>query len=97
MISEIFNELEKSEKPVAKVFFKNENTKIIAIGLKKGIELANHTAPNLAKILVIKGSINYVSHQTNIVLNHLDSFDISLKEVHKVIGNENSIFLLILN
>ena len=97
MISEIFNELKKSEKPVVKVFFKNESTKIIAIGLKKGVELADHSAPNLAKILVIKGNISYISHQTNIVLNHLDSFDIPLKEVHKVIGNENSIFLLILN
>jgi quercetin dioxygenase-like cupin family protein len=97
MITEIEKELANSDKPIVKIFFKNEGSKIVAIGLKKGVELANHTAPNFAKILVIKGAVNYISDNSNIVLNCLESFDIPLKEVHKVIGIESSIFLLILH
>lgn len=97
MIQTIKKELPESTKPIMKKILENEKTKIIGVGLKKGVEIAHHKAPSFAKIIVMQGAINYISEERNMILNHLDEFDIPLDETHKVIGLDDAIFLLIIH
>ncbi|MFZ1497954.1 MAG: hypothetical protein WAS72_12910 [Saprospiraceae bacterium] len=94
ILQEINQNLQISDKPVTKVLIKNDKTRLLAIGLKKGVEMANHKAPSFARIYVIKGRIKYISDTNNVELSYLDEHEIPLEEVHRVVGLENSIFLL---
>lgn len=97
MIKDIKSQLEGSDKPIVQSILKKADVKIMAIGLREKVELADHTAPSHAKIIVIQGKINYISKARNIMLSPLDEFDIPLQEVHKVIGIEDAIFLLVIH
>lgn len=96
MLKNIYSRLSESEQPIVQVMIKEELLKVLAIGLKKDVELADHVAPGHAKIVVIQGQIKYISKERALMLSSLDELDIPLEEVHKVVGIEDAIFLVII-
>lgn len=97
MLKDLIEKLPNSDKPLTKVLLKNENTKVIAVGLKKGVVLNDHKAPGATKLIVVKGEIKYTTVQNEIVLRLFDEYDIPLEEIHRVEGLQDSLFLLLVN
>lgn len=89
-------EIKTSKKPIIKVIQKNDCFKVMAIGLNKGGVLKKHKAPNNAKLLIIKGMVNYVSEREKICLESLDEYAIPESELHELVAIEASICLLII-
>ena len=55
MITEVAENLKISDQPVIKKIHDENGTKIMAIGLARGVELEEHVALCKAKILVVQG------------------------------------------
>ena len=104
MIEDIYSELEKNKGPLAKIYHKGKDFRMIALGLKKGIILKEHKSPSLKEnvdpknvlLIVVKGKVNYKSERRNVVLNTYDKLEIPNNELHSVEGLEDSISLLII-
>lgn len=102
MIKQI--ELESSKAPIAKVFHKGEDFRIISLGLKRGIILKEHKPPSLKQnidpknvvLIVVKGKVKFKSDRRNVLMNIFDKIEIQIDELHSVEGIEDSILLLIL-
>lgn len=97
MIQGVIEELTTSNTPIMKPYYEHDGTKIIAVGLKKGVVLEKHTAPCKAQILIIKGAVIFKTEDGDTSLQTYDSFDISLALEHEVIGETDAVFLLILS
>lgn len=97
MIQDIAIALSSSTAPITKAYYENDKTKIIAIGLKKDVVLAKHTAPSKAQILIIQGAVTFRTATFSKSINTYETFEIPLEVVHEVIGDTDSIFLLILS
>lgn len=97
MLKDILEKLPHSDKPLTTLLLKNENTKVIAVGLKKGVVLNNHKAPGTTKLIVVKGEVKYTTAHKEIVLQLFDEYDIPLEEIHRVEGLQDSLFLLLVN
>ncbi len=85
-----------SDKPVVEKIYQADGSKLIAIGMKKGVVLADHKAPSKAKIMVIKGEIDFNTETNSIRLAVSDSLDIPLDVTHSVEAYEDALFLLLL-
>ena len=104
MINQIELDLENSKAPIAKVFHKGEDFRIISIGLKRGIILKEHKPPSLKHnidpknviLIVIKGKVLFKSDRRNVKMDIYDKIEIQIDELHSVEGIEDSILLLIL-
>ena len=59
MMTEVAEKLKKSNAPVVKEVYNENGTKILAIGLGRGVTLAEHVAPCKAKLLVVQGEIDF--------------------------------------
>jgi len=105
MINQIIQSLDESTGPIAKVFHKGNNFRIISLGLKKGVLLKEHKPPSLKEnhlpdnviLIVIKGKAHYKSKTRNVIMNTFDKLEIPIDELHSVEGIEDSILLLILS
>ncbi len=97
MLKEVAEKLKNSNTPVMQKIHTNNGTKLIAFGLKKGVALAEHTAPSKAKIIMVQGEVDFNMKQESYRLATLDTYDIPLKEKHAVVGVEDAIFLLLLS
>lgn len=97
LLNEVSEKLKTSDRPVLKKIFSANGTNLIAIGLKKGVELKEHTAPSKAKLMVIQGVIDFHINEKTLRFNVQDTFEIPLKVKHAVVGVEDAIFLLILS
>ncbi len=94
------NDIEKasilSDTPVVKNIFNTDGSKLIAIGMKCGVILKEHIAPCKAKLMVIKGEIDFNTQTESRRLATYDSYDIPLDMPHSVEAYEDALFLLML-
>lgn len=97
MLKDLIEKLPHSDKPLTTILLKNENTKVIAVGLKKGVMLNDHKAPGATKLIVVKGEIKYTTAHKEIVLQLFDEYDIPLEEIHRVEGLQDSVFMLLVD
>ncbi len=95
-MKKISEEIKKSAEPIIKVIRKNDGFKVMAIGLNKGVILKKHKAPENAKLLIIKGTVSYVSEREKVCLETFDEYNIPVGELHELIAIEASICLLII-
>jgi quercetin dioxygenase-like cupin family protein len=86
----------QAEAPVVEAIFKAEGSKVIAIGMKRGVVLHKHTAPSKAKLLVIKGEVDFNTENQSKRLALYDTYDIPLEVTHSVEAYEDALFLLLL-
>ncbi|UXP31632.1 hypothetical protein N6H18_14885 [Reichenbachiella agarivorans] len=92
----IWQELQTADKPVVKVLHKTDKTKIVGVGLKKGVMLAEHLTKVPTKMIVIEGQIQYSQKGEETILSKLDEWDIPVEVLHEVLGLENSLFVLMM-
>jgi len=96
-IKEIIKEIDHTSKPITTVISKSDCSKLIAIGLGKGVLLKKHKAPGQTKLIVIKGQIEYRVEEHVRLFSALDEYQIPLEEVHSVLGIDDCVFLLSIN
>lgn len=96
MLQEVAQKLQSSDSPVTQEIYNHQGTKLIAIGLKAGVELAEHTAPSKATLIMIQGEVDFNIKDESYRFAPLDTYDIPLKVKHAVVGIEDAIFLLLL-
>lgn len=96
VLREVLNSAVQTDKPVLKPLVTTTDTKIIAIGLKKGVILKEHTAPSTAQLTVIKGKVNYITPNYEKLLECYDTHDIIFNEPHSLEAEEDSLCLLVL-
>ncbi|MFY0643377.1 MAG: hypothetical protein JXR19_02815 [Bacteroidia bacterium] len=94
-LNDVVSQMELSERPITHLIHKSDSSKIIAIGLKKGVSLNEHKSPGPANIVVIKGAISYKANSKLVELRTYDEFQIPIDEIHSVTGIENAVFLLV--
>lgn len=93
-IQEILNELEQSDHPVAKKMSHQGQSRILAIGFRKGMTLKDHRARETATLLVLQGELVYREAGNDTIIRAFEEFPISPGVTHAVFANENSICLL---
>lgn len=94
-LQDILLEAQSTDKPVAKVFINNQGTKVLAIGLGKGVVLKTHKTAFVSKLIVLVGKVTYTEQNQQIELNALDSHDIPVQVLHELSAQELSICLLV--
>ena len=94
VIKEILEKLKTTEKPVARMFYKGGQSKIIFIGFNKGMRLDHHKAQLPTILLVITGQVTFIDSQQKKVLNQYDELNIPIDIIHEVIAMEDSICML---
>ena len=97
MLTEVAHSLKTSDRPIIKKILDKNGTKIMAIGLGRGVELAEHVAPCKARLLVIKGEIDFNTKTESKRFACYESFDIPMDVKHSVVAWDDAIFLLFLN
>ncbi|WP_255505984.1 hypothetical protein [Mesonia sp. K4-1] len=97
MMTELAKSLKLSDQPVIKKILDENGTKVLAIGLKRGVELTEHVAPCKAKLLVIKGEIDFNTNSESRRYACYESYDIPINLKHSVVAWDDAIFLLFLN
>ena len=95
IIKEIEDKIPLSDKPITKSIAKTNAYNLIGIGLKKGVELKEHITTIPAKLIVIKGIVQYKTADQIITLHQYESHDIPINEKHAVIAIENSLCFLL--
>ncbi len=96
-MTELAKSLKLSDQPVIKKILDENGTKVLAIGLKRGVELKEHVAPCKAKLLVIKGEIDFNTNFESRRYACYESYDIPINLKHSVVAWDDAIFLLFLN
>lgn len=96
VLNHIAETLATSEKPVIEQIYDKEGKKLIAIGLKKGVEFPEHVAPAKAKLMVVQGEVDFNTETRSYRLERFDSFDIPMDIKHAVVGVDDAVFLLLL-
>ncbi len=97
MLHELLAKLAKSDQPVSKVLVKNDDTRVMAVGLKKDGVLKEHTTPVPTQLMVIKGHVLFRTEDKETPLNCYDHFEITPHEKHSVVALEDALFILILD
>ncbi len=97
MLKELATKLKTSDTPVIERIYNQNGTKLIAIGLKKDVTLAEHTAPSKAKLIMAKGEVDFNIDGKSLRFDALDTYDIPLKVKHSVVALEDTVFLLLLS
>ena len=80
-----------------RVIFRNNNTRIVAIGLKKGMKLIDHRLPVTTKMILIKGQVIIDSKIEIITLTEYQQYEIPAKVIHQVRVEEDALALLFLD
>lgn len=96
-MTELAKSLKLSDQPVIKKILDENGTKVLAIGLKRGVELTELVAPCKAKLLVIKGEIDFNTNLESRRYACYESYDIPINLKHSVVAWDDAIFLLFLN
>ncbi|WP_413533336.1 hypothetical protein [Empedobacter brevis] len=97
MLHHIWNQISESDKSIVKIIFRNDDTRVVAFGLKKGLKLIDHQLPVNAKILILKGEIEIDSKIEIVNLKEFDDYVLPPKVIHQVTALEDSMMLVILN
>ena len=95
IIKEILSELETKDHPVAKALYKKEGFKVLVLAFNKGMILKEHKAHVPTKLVVLDGSVKYISEITEIELGKYDEFKIPINELHAVNALADSVCMLI--
>ena len=96
-MTEVAEELKQRNEPVIKKIHDKNGIKIMAIGMARGVALAEHVAPCKAKLLVIKGEIDFNTETESRRYGCYESYDIPKDVKHSVVAWDDAIFLLFLN
>ena len=97
MLKIIAEQLHQSDKPIFKVLFRNNHTRIVGFGVKKGMKLVDHQLPVCTKIAIIEGCLVIDSKIEVITLHKFDTYTMPKKVIHQVRVLEDTIALLILD
>lgn len=97
MLKEVAEKLKTSDVPVIKKLHNKNGTKLLVIGLRQGVTLAEHTAPCKAQLMVIKGEIDFNTETESRRYDCFETYDIPLKVKHSVVAIEDAMFLLLLD
>lgn len=97
MLKLIAEKLKQTDKPIFKVIFRNNHTRVVAFGLKKGMKLIDHQLPVCTKIILIKGEVEIDSKIEILNLKEFDTYTIPTKVIHQVKAHDDTIMLLILD
>lgn len=95
IITDVLDELEIKDHPVAKALYKKEGFKVLVLAFKKDMLLKEHKAHVPTKLVVIKGEVIYKSETTEQSLSCYDEFEIPVNEQHAVLAKEDSLCMLI--
>ena len=95
IIKEILADLETKDHPVAKALYKKDGFKVLMLAFKEGMILKEHKAHIPTKLVVLEGSVKYISETTEIELGKYDEFDIPVNDLHAVSALENSLCMLL--
>jgi len=93
-IKEIREQLQTSDKPVAKSFHIGDKFKVLLFGFKKGMKLEDHKAKHPTKLLVIEGDLIYHQEKKDIRIKQFDEVEIPANVEHSVGALKDSIILL---
>jgi len=96
-IKEIIEKLKTEDRPVISVLAKGSQSKLIAVGLGKNVQLKEHKAPGPTIMVILMGQVEYKTSKYSKTLSVTDEFQIPMEEVHAVAGIEDSVFLLSVN
>lgn len=94
VIAEIIEKLKTSTHPVARIFHKGHDSRVLIIGFNKGMTLSEHKAHLPSKLLVISGSVNYIQGKSITKLGQYQETEIPIDIIHEVYANEDSICIL---
>jgi len=94
-IHQTLTALENASAPVVKVIHQSEHAKVVVLGFKEGMLLADHKTSVKTTLVVIKGTVSYIQggHKTD--LYQYDELDIPIDVVHAVRAVEDSVCFLI--
>ncbi len=95
-MTELAEKLKVSREPVVKKLHDSNGTKVIAIGLARGVELKEHVAPCTARLMVIKGEVDFNTATESRRYGCYESYDIPMNLKHSVVAWDDAIFLLFL-
>ena len=93
-IQTILEQLEDSDRPVAKSFHTEDQFKVLIFGFKKGMKLEDHKAHHPTKLLVISGDIMYHQNKKETRLKQYDEIDIPAEVPHSLGAIDDSLVLL---
>ncbi|MFD2533226.1 cupin domain-containing protein [Gracilimonas halophila] len=93
-IQTIKDQLNSSERPIAKSFHTGEHFKVLLFGFKKGMKLDDHTAHHPTKLLVLEGEVIYHQSKKDVRMKQFDEIDIPAEMEHSVAALEDSLVLL---
>lgn len=94
ILKEIKNELAIANHPIAKALHKTAHSKVLAIGLKKGMILKEHQAHLPTKIFVLEGEIIYKENDCHATLYQYYELEIPTNVLHSIEATSDSLCLL---
>lgn len=94
-LQEILIEVETASKPVTRLIRSGDGFKMMGIAFLKGMELKEHHSTKPAKLIVLKGSIDYVEGTEIKSMNAFDEIEIPVNVKHAVVCTEDALCLLI--
>lgn len=97
MLHTILDNIELNDKPIVKILFRNKDTRVVVVGLKKGIKMIDHQLPAQARLIMMKGSIHIDSKIEEVDLNEFDEYIIPPKVIHQVYAEEDAMIFIILD
>jgi hypothetical protein len=93
-IERVLLQLKTATKPVIDVLHKNDDFKVLVIGLNAGVLFPDHLTKVPAKLTVLMGSVVYQDATGSVPLFCFDELEIPINKVHSVLANRRSICLL---
>ncbi|MES2111449.1 MAG: hypothetical protein V4577_22015 [Bacteroidota bacterium] len=95
IIKNIIEQVETSNRPIAKIIKHSGNNKAIAIGLKKGMIWPDHKTSVPAILIVVDGRVTYREGNKAVALDKYDNFDIPVDITHALEAQEDSLCILL--
>lgn len=95
IIKNIIEQVETSNRPIAKIIKHSGNNKAVAIALKTGMIWPDHKTPVPAILIVVDGRVTYREGNKAVALDKYDNFDIPVDITHALEAQEDSLCLLL--
>lgn len=96
VLNQIESALVTSEQPVIEQIYDLASKKLLVIGLRNGLALAEQWYDGQAKVMVVKGEIDLNTATHSYRLERFDTFDIPANMLHTIVGMYDAIFLLLI-
>jgi quercetin dioxygenase-like cupin family protein len=95
-MKEVAENLKVSDQPIMKTIYEEGDTTVIAIGLGRGVELAEHLAPCKAKLMVVQGEIDFNTETESRRYACFESYDIPMNLRHSLVAWGDALVILFL-